>query len=130
MKKVLLGYAGKAGGGYNHHRTQSNSTSFVQDDSKASAKKMEDKGQLVVFPRCGTYSKAVYNKLQEFNGSYSVVCEALDREDDWDMDFKNLRRLVAAWEGTSLFSKIMNARKDHRRDQTIVSRGKRIVVLS
>ena len=53
----------------------------------------------------------------------------LDRGDDRDIDFKNLRRLVAAWEGTSLFSKIMNARKDHRRDQTVISGEKQAVVL-
>ena len=41
MKQALLGAAGKAGGGYNHLRTQSNLTTFVQDDSKASARIME-----------------------------------------------------------------------------------------
>ena len=50
----------------------------------------------MVFPRCGTYDKAIYDKLQEFDGSFLVVCEVVDREDDRDMDFKNLRRLVAA----------------------------------
>ena len=59
-----------------------------------------------------------------------MVCEVLDREDARDVDFKNLRRLVAAWEGTTLVSKIMTARKDQRRDQTILSGARRIVMLS
>ena len=51
---------------------------------------MEEKVQLVGFPISGTYKKVVYDKLQDFDGSYLVVCEALDREDERDMDFKKL----------------------------------------
>ena len=36
MKEALLGCAGKAGVGYNQLRTQSNLTTFVQNDSRAS----------------------------------------------------------------------------------------------
>ena len=55
------------GGGYNQLRTQSNLTTFIQNDIKASAKTMEEKGQLVSFPISGTFNKAVYDKLQEFD---------------------------------------------------------------
>ena len=37
-----------------------------------------------------------------------------------NMDFKNLRRLVAAAEGSTLYSKLINLWKDQRAAQTIL----------
>ena len=86
---------------------------------------MAEKGQLVCFPIEGVYSKAVYDKLQELSGSYLVVCEPMAVD---DVDFRNVRRIVVAAEGISLYSRIINCRSDHRWDQTIL-RGKREVIM-
>ena len=72
------------------------------------------------------YSKAVYDKLQGFSGSYLVVCEGMGD----DVNFKNLRRLVAIADGSSLYSKLVNLRKDQRASQTIMKGGRQIVMLS
>ena len=68
--------------------------------------------------------------MQEFDGSYLVVCEAMDREDARDTDFENLRRLIAACEGSTLYSRIMTALKDQLRVQTILSGARGVVMLS
>ena len=47
-----------------------------------------------------------------------------------DMDFKNLRRIVASCEGSKLYSKLMNGRKDQRSAQKILKGERRIVMLS
>ena len=88
MKEALLGCAEKTGAGYNQLRTQSNLTTFIQDNSRASLKTMVEKGQLVSFPTSATYNKASYDKMQGFEGSYLVVCESMD---SGDMEFKSLR---------------------------------------
>ena len=48
------------------------------------------------------------------------------------MDFNNLRRLVSAAEGSTLYSKLVNLRKDQRSVQTILNLkgGREIVMLS
>ena len=58
---------------------------------------MAEKGQFGSFPTSGTYSKGFYDKLQDFSGSYLVVCESMVE----DMDFKNLRRILAGCEGST-----------------------------
>ena len=78
---------------------------------------MMDKGQLVVFPTAGVYSKAVFDRFQGFSGSYLVVCESMAKD---DTDIKNVRRLVVAAEGLSLYSRLVNLQKDHRGIQTIL----------
>ena len=67
---------------------------------------MSEKRRLVAFPTSAIYSKAVYDKLEDFSGSYLMVCEVMGE----DMEFKNLRRLVVAVEGSSLYSKLLNLR--------------------
>ena len=46
------------------------------------------------------------------------------------MDFQNLRRVIAACEGLTLYTRIMTAWKDQRRAQTILSGARRVVMLS
>ena len=65
--------------------------------------------------------------MQEFEGSYLVVCESMEMD---DMDFKSLRWIVVACEGATLYSRIMNARKDQRKSQTILNGERRVVMLS
>ena len=65
--------------------------------------------------------------MQEFEGSYLVVCESMESE---GMDFKSLRRIIAASEGSTLYSRIMTAWKDQRMSQTILSGERRVVMLS
>jgi len=44
---------------------------------------MGEKGQLVVFPTSATYSKGVNDELQDFLGSYLVVCEPMAEHMDF-----------------------------------------------
>ena len=88
---------------------------------------MAEKGQLVSFPTSTTHDKAVYDKMQEFEGSYLVVCEPMVTG---DLDFKNLRRIIATCEGLTLYSRITTARKNQRKLQTILSGERRVVMLS
>ena len=106
---------------------QSNLTGFIEDESKKSIPEMAKKGQLVSFPTEGVYSKAVFDKLQELPGSYLVVCEPMEID---DTDFKNVRRLVAAAEGVSLYSKIITLRSDHRGGQTILTGNRQVIMFS
>ena len=117
-KAAVLGAAGSSGAGYSHQRTQSNLTGFIEDDSKKSIAEMAGKGQLVSFPTDGVYCKAVFDKLQELFGSYLVVCEPVAND---DTDFRNVRRIVAAAEGVSLYSRVIKLRSDHRWVQTILA---------
>ena len=55
-----------------------------------------------------------------------MVCEPMAE----DLDFKNLRRLVAVAEGSTLYSKLVNLRKDQRAAQTILKGKRQIVMLS
>ena len=55
-----------------------------------------------------------------------MVCEAVGV----DTDCKTLKRLVAAAEGSSLYSKLGNLRKDPRGTQIILMGERRIVMLS
>ena len=105
----MIGAVGKAGGGYSQLRMQSNLTLFIENDSKQSLVDMVEKGQVVSlsFPTSGIYSKGIYDKLQEFSGAFLVVCESMDSE---DMNFKNLRLIIASCEGSTLYSKLTNAR--------------------
>ena len=66
----------------------------------------------------GLYTKAIYDKLQEFGGSYSVVCESMDTG---DTDFKNLSRFIANCEGSTLYLRFVSGRKDQRKSQTILT---------
>ena len=106
---------------------QSNLTLFVENDSKQSLVGMAEKGQLVSFPTSRTYCKGIYDKLQDFTGSYLVVWESMDSA---DRNFKNLRRIVASCEGITLYSKLTNAQKDQSSSQTILRGERRIVMLS
>ena len=106
---------------------QSNLTGFIEDESKKSMTEMADKGQLVSVPTDGVYSKAVFDKLQELPGSYLVVCEPMAND---DTDFRNVRRLVAAAEGLSLYSRLTKLRDDHRGVQTILKGDRQIIMLS
>ena len=54
-----------------------------------------------------------------------MVCEAIGE----DTDFKNVRRLVAVAEGSSLYAKLVNLQKDQRGKQTILTGQRRIVML-
>ena len=92
----MLGTAGKAGGGYCQFLMQCIWTLCIENDSKQSFVDMTEKGQLGSFPTSRIYSKGLYDKLQDLAGSYLVVCESMDSE---DMNFKNLRRIVASCEG-------------------------------
>ena len=55
-----------------------------------------------------------------------MICEAMGE----DLDFKDVRRLVAVADGSSLYAKLVNLRKDHRGMQTILKGGRQIVMLS
>ena len=110
LKAATLGSAGSSGGGYSQLRVQSNLTGFIEDESRKSIAEMAEKGQLVCFPTEGVYSKAVYDKLQELPGNYLVVCESMAID---DVEFRNVRRIVAAGQGVSVYSRIINCRSDH-----------------
>ena len=99
LEGAVLGTAGNSGAGYSHLRMQSNLTSYIENESKQSLVGMVEKEQLAVFPTAGVCSKAVFDRLQGFSGSYLVVCKPMAE----DMDFKNLRRLVAVAEGSTLY---------------------------
>ena len=99
---------------------------YIENESKQSLVDMLQKDQSVAFPTSVIYSKAVYDRLQDFSGSYSTVCEAMGK----DGDFKNLKRVMAAAEGSSLHSKVSNLRKGQRVSETILKGGRRIVMLS
>ena len=45
----------------------SNLASYNENESKQSLVEMREKGQLVAFPISAIYSKAVYDKLQDFS---------------------------------------------------------------
>ena len=79
------------------------------------------------FPILGTYTKAVYNKLQEFSVSCLIVCESMDTS---DIGFKNLRRLIANCDGLTLYSRFMSIRKEQRASQSVINGPRRIVMLS
>ena len=87
---------------------------------------MLQKNQSVAFPNSAIYSKGVYDRLQEFSGSYLMVCEVIGE----DGDFRNLKRLIASAEGASLYSKLSNLRKGQRVSETILKGERRIVTLS
>ena len=92
LKGAVLGTAGSSGAGYSHLQMQSNLIGYIENESKQSLVDMSQKEQSVAFPTSGIYSKAVYDKLQDFSGSYLTVCEAMGE----DGDFKNLKRVMAA----------------------------------
>ena len=69
----------------------------------------------------------MFDKLQELPGSYLVVCGSMAID---DTDFRNVRRIVAAAEGISLYSRIINCRSDHRWDQTILAGKRQVIMLS
>ena len=96
---------------------QSNLTGFIEDESRKSIAEMAEKGQLVCFPTEGVYSKPVYDKLQDLSGNYLVVCESMAID---DVEFRNVRRIVVAGQGVSVYSRIINCRSDHQWDQTIL----------
>ena len=106
---------------------QSNSKGFIEDDSKKSMAEMTEKVQLVSFPTEGVHSNAVFDKLQELPGSYLVVCESMVND---DTDFRNVRRLVAAAEGVSLYSRVIKLQSDHRGVQTKLSWNRQVIMLS
>ena len=47
-----------------------------------------------------------------------------------DVEFRNVRRIVAAGQGGSLYSRIMICRSDHRWDQTILRGNREVIMLS
>ena len=115
LKWGVPGSSGKAGGGYSPLRKRSNLT-FIKNNSKPSLADMVEKGQSVSFAKIRMYNKGRYDKLQEFSGAFLVVCESMDPA---DLAFKNLRRVMAACEGATLYAKLTNARKDQRESHTI-----------
>ena len=127
LKGATLGSAGSSGGGYSQLRVQSNLTGFIEDESRKSITEMALKGQLVCFPTEGVYTKAMYDKLQDLPGNYMVICESMAID---DVEFRNVRRIVAVGQGVSLYSRIMNCRSDHRWDQTILRGNREVIMLS
>ena len=65
--------------------------------------------------------------FRNFSGSCLVVCESMDAG---DVNFKHLRRVLATCEGSTLYSKLLTARKDQCRSQTILTGARQIVMLS
>ena len=55
-----------------------------------------------------------------------MVCKGMGD----DVDFKNLRRLVAIADGLSLYLRLVNLLKDQRASQKILKGGRQIVMLS
>ena len=74
LKGTVPGTAESSRAGYSHLRMQSNLIGYIKNENKQSLVDMSEKGQLVVFPTSAIKSKAVYDKLQDFSGSYSTVC--------------------------------------------------------
>ena len=74
LKGAVLGTAGSSGAGYSHLRMQSNLMGYIENESIQSLEDMLQKNQSVAFPTSAIYIKAVYDRLQEFSGSYLMVC--------------------------------------------------------
>ena len=86
---------------------------------------MVEKVQLVSFRTSATYIRRYMINCRKLRDLVSLYA----RRGDGDMDFKNLRRLIAACEGLTLYSRITTARKDQRKPQTILSGERRAVML-
>jgi len=126
LKGAVLGTAGSSGAGYSHLRMQSNLIGYIENESIQTLEAMMQKKQAVAFPSSAKYSKGVYDRLQDFPGGYLVDCDAIGE----DAAFKDLKRVIAAAEGVSLYSKLINLRKGQRVSETILKGERRIVMLS
>ena len=82
LKGDVLGTAGSSGAGYSHLLMQSNLVGYIENESIQTLEGMLQKNQSVVFPNLGIYSKGVYDKLQEFSGSYLMVCAVIGEDGD------------------------------------------------